>query len=78
MDKRNLVEDLQKAFNADDRTRNTEDTHDVEYKENTNTLFIRKQAADRILSSLNGETDPEANKMSEEEIFQRLHEDRKK
>ena len=31
MDKRNLVEGLQKAFNTDDRQRNTSDTSDVEY-----------------------------------------------
>ena len=43
MDKRNLVEGLQKAFNTDDRQRNTSDTSDVEYKENTNTLYIKKQ-----------------------------------
>ena len=33
MDKRNLVEGLQKAFNTDDRQRNTSDTSDVEYKD---------------------------------------------
>ena len=32
MDKRNLVEGLQKAFNTDDRQRNTSDTSDVEYQ----------------------------------------------
>lgn len=42
MDKRNLVEGLQKAFNTDDRQRNTSDTSDVEYKENTNTLYNQK------------------------------------
>lgn len=43
MDKRNLVEGLQKAFNTDDRQRNTSDTSDVEYKENTNTLYIKNR-----------------------------------
>ena len=41
MDKRNLVEGLQKAFNTDDRQRNTSDTSDVEYKE-TPILSISK------------------------------------
>ena len=36
MDRRDLVEELQKAFNDDSRVRNTDDIHDVEYKENTN------------------------------------------
>ena len=38
MDKRNLVEGLQKAFNTDDRQRNTSDTSDVEYKKNEEEL----------------------------------------
>ena len=67
MDKRNLVEGLQKAFNTDDRQRNTS----VEYKENTNTLYIKKQRTYNMEENI-----PSATAMSEEEIFKRLHEER--
>ena len=65
MDKRNLVEGLQKAFNTDDRQRNTSD------KENTNTLYIKKQRTYNMEENI-----PSATAMSEEEIFKRLHEER--
>ena len=68
MDKRNLVEGLQKAFNTDDRQRNTSD---VEYKENTNTLYIKKQRTYNMEENIQSAT-----AMSEEEIFKRLHEER--
>ena len=68
MDKRNLVEGLQKAFNTDDRQRNTSD---VEYKENTNTLYIKKQRTYNMEENMQSAT-----AMSEEEIFKRLHEER--
>ena len=71
MDKRNLVEGLQKAFNTDDRQRNTSDTSDVEYKENTNTLYIKKLRTYNMEENI-----PSATAMSEEEIFKRLHEER--
>ena len=70
MDKRNLVEGLQKAFNTDDRQRNTSDTSDVEYKENTNTLYIKKQRTYNMEENMQSAT-----AMSEEEIFKRLHEE---
>ena len=68
---RNLVEGLQKAFNTDDRQRNTSDTSDVEYKENTNTLYIKKQRTYNMEENI-----PSATAMSEEEIFKRLLEER--
>ena len=71
MDKRNLVVGLQKAFNTDDRQRNTSDTSDVEYKENTNTLYIKKQRTYNMEENI-----PSATAMSEEEIFKRLLEER--
>ena len=61
MDKRNLVEGLQKAFNTDDRQRNTSDTSDVEYKENTNTLYIKKQRTYNMEENI-----PSATAMSED------------
>lgn len=73
MDKRDLVESLQKAFNDDDRKRNTADISDVEYKENTNTLYVKKQ---RTYNMQGNSSD--ANRMSEEEIFKRLHAERQK
>ena len=58
-------------FNTDDRQRNTSDTSDVEYKENTNTLYIKKQRTYNMEENI-----PSATAMSEEEIFKRLHEER--
>lgn len=71
MDKRNLVEGLQKAFNNDARERNTSNNTDVEYKENTNTLYIKKQRTYNVEENVQAAT-----AMSEEEIFKRLHEER--
>ena len=45
MDKRNLVEGLQKAFNTDDRQRNTSDTSDVEYKDNRKEDSCKKSSS---------------------------------
>ena len=55
----------------DDRQRNTSDTSDVEYKENTNTLYIKKQRTYNMEENI-----PSATAMSEEEIFKRLLEER--
>lgn len=71
MDKRDLVESLQKAFHEDQPQRNTKDSTDVEYKENTNTLFIKKHHTYDIQKEAE-----KANVLSEEEIFKRLHEER--
>ena len=65
MDRRDLVEELQKAFTEDDRTRSTEDTSDVEYKENTNSLYINKH---RTFDMSEKEPD-DLRVMSEEEVF---------
>jgi hypothetical protein len=56
---------------TDDRQRNTSDTSDVEYKENTNTLYIKKQKTYNMEENIQSAT-----AMSEEEIFKRLHEER--
>ena len=71
MDKRNLVEGLQKAFNTDDRQRNTSDTSDVEYKENTNTLYIKKHRTNN-----KEENNQSANAMSQEQNIKPHNEER--
>ena len=73
MDRRDLVEGLQKAFNDDSRVRNTDDIHDVEYKENTNTLYVKEQKTYNIVRK----KEEEPGFMSEEEIFKRLQEQRR-
>ena len=68
MDRHSLVEELNKAFREDDRIRNTEDTTDVEYREDTNTLLVNKQTTYNVLK----EKEQKVPKMSEEELFGRL------
>ena len=68
MDRHSLVEELNKAFREDDRIRNTEDTTDVEYREDTNTLLVNEQTTYNVLK----EKEQEVPKMSEEELFGRL------
>ena len=72
MDRGNLVESLQKAFNEDDRIRNTNDIDDVEYKEDTNTLYVNEQKTYNMQMKA-----PEVPAMSEEEIFARLRNERR-
>ena len=73
MDRRDLVEGLQKAFTDDDRTRNTQDISDVEYKENTNSLYINEHKTYDMLNK----KEPDLRVMSEEEVFERLQKDRR-
>ena len=73
MDRHSLVEELNKAFREDDRIRNTEDTTDVEYREDTNTLLVNKQTTYNVLK----EKEQEVPKMSEEELFGRLWKERR-
>ena len=73
MDRHSLVEELNKAFREDDRIRNTEDTTDVEYREDTNTLRVNKQTTYNVLK----EKEQEVPKMSEEELFGRLLKERR-
>ena len=73
MDRHSLVEELNKAFREDDRIRNTEDTTDVEYREDTNTLLVNKQTTYNVLK----EKEQEIPKMSEEELFGRLLKERR-
>ena len=61
MDRHSLVEELNKAFREDDRIRNTEDTTDVEYREDTNTLLVNEQTTYNVLK----EKEQEIPKMSE-------------
>ena len=69
MDRQSLIEGLQKAVDGDDRERTTNDISDVEYKGDTNTLYVKKQ---KMFDMQNNE--PEVKHvMSEEEIFERLH-----
>ena len=65
MDRHSLVEELNKAFREDDRIRNTEDTTDVEYREDTNTLLVNEQTTYNVLK----EKEQVFPKMSEEEFF---------
>ena len=73
MDRHSLVEELNKAFREDDRIRNTEDTTDVEYREDTNTLLVNEQTTYNVLK----EREQEVPKMSEEELFGRLLKERR-
>lgn len=73
MDRHSLVEELNKAFREDDRIRNTEDTTDVEYREDTNTLLVNEQTTYNVLK----EKEQEVPKMSEEELFGRLLKERR-
>ena len=73
MDRHSLVEELNKAFREDDRIRNTEDTTDVEYREDTNTLLVSEQTTYNVLK----EKEQEVPKMSEEELFGRLLKERR-
>ena len=73
MDRHSLVEELNKAFRGDDRIRNTEDTTDVEYREDTNTLLVNEQTTYNVLK----EKEQEVPKMSEEELFGRLLKERR-
>jgi hypothetical protein len=72
MDRRNLVEGLQKAFNEDERVRNTEDIRDVEYKENTKSLYVKEQKTYDF-----ERRSQECHLMSEEELFARLLKERR-
>lgn len=73
MDRRNLVEELQKAFNDDSRQRATKDLSDVEYMENTKSLRVNEQKTYEILNK----EKPEAQVMTEEELFGRLLKERR-
>ena len=73
MDRHSLVEELNKAFREDDRIRNTEDTTDVEYREDTNTLLVNEQTTYNVIK----EKEQEIPKMSEEELFGRLLKERR-
>ena len=73
MDRHSLVEELNKAFREDDRIRNTEDTTDVEYRDDTNTLLVNEQTTYNVLK----EKEQEVPKMSEEELFGRLLKERR-
>lgn len=72
MDRRDLVEGLQKAFNGDDRERSTNDVADVEYRANTNTLLVNEHKT----FSMEDEQ-PDKPIMSEEELFGRLLKERR-
>ena len=73
MDRHSLVEELNKAFREDDRIRNTEDTTDVEYREDTNTLLVNEQTTYNVLK----EKEQEIPTMSEGELFGRLLKERR-
>lgn len=72
MDKKNLVEELQKAFKGDDRERNTEDKKDVEFLQNTNTLRVNEQKTFAMQ-----EEKQKIHTMTEEELFSRLLKERR-
>ncbi|MCM1282708.1 MAG: hypothetical protein NC180_03175 [Muribaculaceae bacterium] len=71
MDKKNLVEELQKAFQGNETPKDADEVSDVEYKENTNTLLVNEQKTYENLDA------PTKKAMSEEEIFDRLLKERR-
>lgn len=72
--RRDLVEGLQKAFTQDDSASSTKEASDVEYKENTNSLYIKKQST---YDMLNNKEPKDLREMSEEEVFERLLKERR-
>lgn len=71
MDREALINQLKNAFN--DGVEEKKDNKDVEYKADTNSLLINKAVEAQILDARNVEIKP----MSEEEIFARLHNERR-
>lgn len=71
MDRQNLVEGLQKAFQMSGESDAAKKNQDVEYKENTNTLLVKEQRTYSMLK------EPEKKQMSEEELFDRLLKERR-
>lgn len=71
MDREALINQLKTAFN--DGVEEKKDNKDVEYKADTNSLLINKAVEAQILDARNVEIKP----MSEEEIFARLHNERR-
>ena len=74
MDREALINQLKTAFNDGvDEKKDNKDNKDVEYKADTNSLLINKAVEAQILDARNVEIKP----MSEEEIFARLHNERR-
>ena len=73
MDRQELIEGLNRAFGGDERQRNTEDISDVEYKGDTNTLYVNEQ---KTFNMQTEKTTGTIGQMSEEELFARLHRER--
>ena len=71
MDREALINQLKTAFN--DGVEEKKDNKDLEYKADTNSLLINKAVEAQILDARNVEIKP----MSEEEIFARLHNERR-
>ena len=71
MDREALINQLKTAFN--EGVEEKMDNKDVEYKADTNSLLINKAVEAQILDARNVEIKP----MSEEEIFARLHNERR-
>ena len=71
MDREALINQLKTAFN--DGVEEKKDNKDVEYKADTNSLLINKAVEAQILDARN----VEIKQMSEEEIFARLHNERR-
>ena len=71
MDREALINQLKTAFN--DGVEEKKDNKDMEYKADTNSLLINKAVEAQILDARNVEIKP----MSEEEIFARLHNERR-
>ena len=71
MDREALINQLKTAFN--DGVEEKKDNKDVEYKADTNSLLINKAVEAQILDARNVEIKP----MPVEEIFERLHNERR-
>ena len=70
-----FVEGIQEILTTlfNDGVEEKKDNKDVEYKADTNSLLINKEVEAQILDARNVEIKP----MSEEEIFARLHNERR-
>lgn len=74
MDRESLINGLKSAFDEDEKYKDEEEKNkDIEYKADTNTLLINKEVEAQILEKKDAEIKP----MSEEELFARLHNERR-
>lgn len=74
MDRESLIQGLQNAFDGDEKYNSkSEENLDVEYKADTNSLLVNKAVEAQILEK----QDAEVVVMTEEELFERLRNERR-